>query len=466
MIFDYIALACREILNNTDDRFFEEYQAISSSYINQLKREMSQQVPSYFKDGAYRMLDKNDLYHTGDFLGDFSAMLTSALAEKNYDKALFFIQNICSGFARYITNLTYIPDDYRSFDYLNTNSSETKIIVLPKFRADWQHSNMWKTFDYGLNNYLQNIYIIDIASISGKYKIKNYILSYGLFQEALNNGKLLIGVSPITCKSCINPENIETREVDGKGYFSLKELSNKNELQNNLKSIYQKAQKNGINILVFPEMLGIEGQEQVIEDIVKESGELNPQITVLPSIWKNRENCSQILIGAANDPVLQRKSFRFPYQNEKGDTFLEDLRLDGEIDIHIFHADKIGRIVVAICKDLLMKKHLDFLIEELKASVILVPSFSTGDYPFEMISYEGFPYDCNIVWINSCAAEHLLNSSGKTLDNIGLFYRPSRDGTQDCIRKFKKEGCTGQCSECFFTMEININIRGEENVNS
>lgn len=456
MIFDNFALACREILNNTDDRFFEEYQAISSSYINELKREMNQQVPSYFKDGAYRMLDKNELYHTSDFSGEFSTALFSALAEKNYDKAMFFMQNLCSGLARYITNLTYIPDDYRPFEYLNTNSSETKIIVLPKFRADWQHSNMWKSFDYSLNNYLQNIYIIDIASLIGKYKIRNYILSYNLFQKAIDNGKLVIGASPITCKSCIKPENIETREIDGKGYFSLKGLSNKVELQKNLKSIFKKAQMSGVNILVFPEMLGIEGQEQAVEDIVTDSGLLNPQITVLPSIWRNKENCSQILIGAANEPILQRKSFRFPYQNEEGDIFLEDLRLEEEIDIHIFHANRIGRIVVAICKDLLMKKHLDFLIDELKASVILVPSFSTGDYPFEMISYEGFPYDCNIVWINSCAAEHLVKSSGKALDNIGLFYNPSRDGTQDCIRKFKKETCNGQCSECFFKMEINL----------
>lgn len=460
LIFDCIARACRQIIDCTDDRFFEEFQAISSDYEQQLEADFKREIPSFFDGGHYRMLNVDDLSSRSYFARELSSALKIATQNNDFDKALFFIKYVCPAFEKYICQLTIITSDYSSFDYLNSNSQETNIIVLPKVRANWQHSNMWKYFDYSINNFLTNIYIIDITKIKGNYKIKNYVLSYDLFAEEIEKGKIVIGISPITCKACINFNNIEIKDVNGKEYFSVNQLQHAEEITENIKSIYSEARKYGVNILVFPEMLGTQEQIQQIQKLYLEESNTqninNPQITVMPTIWKDRNNYSNILIGQLNKPVTQKKTFRYPYQDEDGAIFLEDLDLENEVTINIFHIEGIGRVIVAICKDLLMRKHLDFLIGDLKASIILVPSFSTGDYPFKMISYYGFPYDCNIVWINSCAARHLLKKPNDSFETIGVTYNPSRSGTDGCVKEYKNSACDGQCNKCLFTFELNL----------
>lgn len=460
MIFDCIASACRQIIDCTDNRFFEEFQAISSDYEQQLEANFKREIPSFFDEGHYRMLSVDDLSSRSHFAQEFSSALEVATRNKDFEKALYYIKTVCPAFKKYIGQLTIITSDYSSFDYLNSNSQETNIIVLPKVNVNWQHSNMWKYFDYSINNYLTNIYIIDITEIKGNYKIKNYVLSYDLFAEEIEKGKIVIGIFPITCKDCINLENVEIKDVNGKGFFSVTKLQHKGEITGNIKSIYKEARMRGVNILVFPEMLGTQKQIQHIQKLNLEDSNTpninNPQITVMPTIWKDRENFSNILIGQLNQPVTQKKTFRYPYQDEDGAIVLEDLDLENEVTINIFHIEGIGRVIVAICKDLLMKKHLDFLIGDLKASIILVPSFSTGDYPFKMISYYGFPYDCNIVWINSCAAKHLLKKPNDSFETIGVTYNPSRSGTDDCVKEYKNSVCDGQCNKCLFTFELNL----------
>ena len=460
LIFDCIARACRQIIDCTDNRFFEEFQAISSNYLHKIEADFKREIPSFFDGGHYRMPSAADLSSKSHFAQEFSSALEFATRNNDFEKALYYIKSVCPAFAKYIRQLTIITSDYTSFDYLNSNSQDTNIIVLPKVSANWQHSNMWKYFDYSINNYLTNIYIVDITGIKGNYKIKNYVLNYDLFAEEIEKGKIVISISPITCKDCINLENVEIKDINGKEFFSVNELQHAEEITDNIKSIFSEARKRGVNILVFPEMLGTQDQIPQIQKLnLEESNTPNinyPQITVMPTIWKDRDNYSNILIGQLNQPVAQKKTFRYPYQVEDGSIILEDLDLENKVTINIFHIEGIGRVIVAICKDLLMRKHLDFLIGDLKASIILVPSFSTGDYPFKMISYYGFPYDCNIVWINSCAAKHLLNKPNDSFETIGVTYNPSRSGTDNCVKEYKNSACDGQCDKCLFTFELNL----------
>ena len=103
---------------------------------------------------------------------------------------------------------------------------------------------------------------------------------------------------------------------------------------------------------------------------------------------------------------------------------------------------------------------IEFLVGDLRASLILVPSFSTGDYPFKMISYYGFPYDCHIVWINTCAAEHICPVGSRPLDTVGMIYNPGKSGYREKPIELKRSECNRQCTECLKTYEADI--KGEE----
>ena len=57
-----------------------------------------------------------------------------------------------------------------------------------------------------------------------------------------------------------------------------------------------------------------------------------------------------------------------------------------------------------ICKDFLTTKYMEQLMRCFKLTLILVPSFSTGSYDFRQTLDLCAHDDCNVVWINTCAA--------------------------------------------------------------
>lgn len=459
MIFDYIAYAIRALLDETDMHFFEEYQSITTAYRNTLDDQLRNNVPSlYDENGGYNILDLVALSQGSDLSTELRCAIDTSIKNKNFDYLLFTLENVSAAMKKYIKSLLKIPCTYKEIGYLNANDVETNIILLPNFKADWQHNNMWKAFEYGINNYLKNIYVIDASDIKGDYEIKNYVVKYNLFKDAYRRKRLRIGLSPITCAAAITSDNIELYEKDNKGVFSVKDINGSDEIDDNLISIIEKARMEKVDILVFPEMLGtqktIDKFERFTMDMIDDAIDSNPPITVLPSIWGERENKSLVYIGDCNEPVVQKKLYRFPYEDEKNGFFLEDIDLCSENTINVFHIDKIGRVVIAICKDFLLNNHIDFLIRKLRASLILTPSFSTGHYPFKMISYYGFPYDCSIAWINSCAALNLKANKKDECSTIGAFYDRSIFYSGDCTKEFTIDNCNKKCKECLFTVDI------------
>ena len=464
MIFDHLAEAARELYDISEGHFFEEYQAMPPLYHQNMIESIKEAIPAlYNEEGDPRQLESSDLSVNSKVAKQIIAFIEDAEAKKDYKRLMVLIETVCGSLLNYVEGLSTLTTDFCPIDYLNANHESTKVIILPDFKCNWQHDDIRNCFENGINNYIKNIYFIDIKHTIGKYKIQNYILNRRLFKRAKNGGKLKIGMSPLTCHPAITQDTLETSERDGTGYFSVKEVKDGESINKAMLSILDKARKEEVDILVFPEMLGTEETVKQFDDFCQEqmfdTRLSNPEIVVLPTIWKDRHNQAYVYIGELNKPVIQDKYYRYPYP-DNGIYRLEDLDTSDVPIINVFHSEKLGRIVVAICKDLLMKEHIEFLVGDLRASLILVPSFSTGDYPFKMISYYGFPYDCHIVWINTCAAEHICPVGSRPLDTVGMIYNPGKSGYREKPIELKRSECNRQCTECLKTYEADI--KGEE----
>lgn len=143
---------------------------------------------------------------------------------------------------------------------------------------------------------------------------------------------------------------------------------------------------------------------------------------------------------------------------------MENLEQNGEITV--IHCDGIGRIVVMICRDALPREHLHRVLEYLKATLLIIPSFSTGNYDFEDRLQICRSYDCCAVWINTCSVHLIDESVGEKLNKIGMVLRTGKgklkNRTFDCLRSTQK--CDGlgdkECTGCLYVKKLNFLRQG------
>lgn len=132
--------------------------------------------------------------------------------------------------------------------------------------------------------------------------------------------------------------------------------------------------------------------------------------------------------------------------------------------IYIIHAPGIGRTCIAICKDFLENQYLNFLLEDIKADLIIVPSFSTGSYDFTNQISKCKSYDTDVIWINSCSAKHLTNRKNKNFEIIGEILKSGKNSGEETF--FKTNNCNKICDKgiCIFENEIQLEYNYERNI--
>ena len=113
---------------------------------------------------------------------------------------------------------------------------------------------------------------------------------------------------------------------------------------------------------------------------------------------------------------------------------------------------------ILICRDALERDFLQAILDILKITLLIVPSYSTGSYDFSENLEMCRAYDCSVVWINTCSAV----PDGKRAEDgmIGLVKRTGkktifRNG--EYCQKFSK--CINnqggeECSRCIFTEKL------------
>lgn len=340
---------------------------------------------------------------------------------------------------------------------LNTNSGKTQILLFPKVKCRWEHKSQGRCYKNNLDIFMHNFFYIELEGIKG-VRVHNYIISPLFIRKLKKKKELKIAVSPVTDKEVLVSEEYER---DGNRYFHINGLKNEKIVKDNLISVIKNAVAKKSDILLFPEMLGSESDIKDIQN--KCDFGKSTMLVVWPSVWKNttdnKENSnSSIITLHKGKNVLEvcRQCKKNSFVTS--DNVIEDLALQEPWEVNILSCEGMGRIGILICKDFLIDDNRKLLCDTLKTTLILVPSYTTGEHNFEILLSRGFQNDCNIVWCNTCSA---VSIEGTKIENFNTIAAVTSYGAQigsiaECIQRYNGVACcdSKNCKDCMFIGEI------------
>lgn len=448
-VFDFIAKAIG-YLDNVPS--FDEYSCKNSSWHSKICDEIYDFIPEiYDKSHQEMIILKNSIVESEEMLENLEYLLEKFVKDNDEFKIIKLLQMLDESLEAVIKDRLRFIDEYIEMKSLNNNIDETGVLVLPFYRCSWQRNSRSSQHGYTINHYLQNIYCIMKYELKD-LEIKNIVVDDSLFYHAKKDGVLKIGISPVTCEEVIS-EIKEYTDESGTQYFYLDGIENRNLIRSKVTNIVKKAKNMNIDILVFPEMLGFSEIYKDIRDLLSNNIiEKYSPLIVMPSIWENGRNACDVIIDDAALVITQAKQKPMIFNGKK--EFIIPDRI-----LYVIHTPLIGRICVLICKDMLILDYLDIILKQVQASLLIVPSFTTGSYDFQNAFDRCKAYDCDVVWINSCAAHHLNSSKISNFNCVGTVLKSGKQSNEKdnfprggnyCINDMKK--CRDNI--CLFESEI------------
>lgn len=449
-LYNIFAELCSYIINTCSEDFFVKYSCISLEERHRMNAVIQTHLGELFSsDGQIRQLSPEDC--TPDFFTRLNSLITSLQSQPDYFAIVGLTQVLDESLADILLQAitSFQKDDFSVV--LNTNRELTGIGLLPRCSCAWERKRRLSHCYNRMDNFLFNILLME-NKILGELIDKHFFLSPSLFPSFKKNKKLKIAATALRLEAGFTIAPYSDKKVQ---YFSI-EYDNSQFSKNN-ELIWQKimtAAANKSDIIVFPEMLGNPQTESFVTTRLKKLSEEEknsvPSLIILPSVWQNRYNTVSIL--DRNGNILCRQSKQNPFRAEKdGDGYLEGIL--SSLVVNIFHYEGIGRIAILICKDFLTTRYMEQLMRCFKLTLIIVPSFSTGSYDFRQ-SFDLCAHDdCNVIWINTCAAMEPGKESN--FENIGYVRKRISRFDDEAQRLKKMPACEGafkgQCShDCIF----------------
>lgn len=367
------------------------------------------------------------------------------------------------------------------FASLNDNVEQTGIIILPKvYRppttyirpasadrseeiATRKNANEWAD---NLNSRLNFIYYICTNELRG-YSVANYVCNFAFDDPSVSEIK--IGVAPllnIKLDDVLSyDDNIRHQNESGIEcqYFDITGVKVQDMILERVQACFRVACEKNVDILMFPEMLGIEalynldgyGFNPALRELSRQTRERVPHLILMPSIWKNNQNFVNVHLSSARKLCSQYKQNKYVFPGKHGKA-TENL-IDVPKEVSLIHVPGWGRIAIPICMDFLHPEYRDWLVTTLKADILLCPSYSPGEYNFLQSLDSNAGYGTHVVWLNSCSA--LRDSDTGAPELIGAACAPSVS-SESRITRFTPE-CKGDCTNgCLFVATIPLNCMG------
>ena len=396
---------------------------------------------------AVTQLHKWEHYDSFQHMLEFLRCLTRQLTEDRMLDSDFFQYIACNGFSG-----------------LNDNETKTGIHILPAFKTinDFTYTAGEKKYAFehlsGVNSELSNIYYVEDKElcINGvPCTATHYILDERSFWQ--NRKTLKIGFSPVYYGDFLVSERFLTSGEQGEtiGRFSVKSLKHEELLESRVRAAYLEACVRGVDILIFPEMLG--NARMVGRDFIKalrrEAKNPAPVLTLMPSWWHERSNTVYLKAGSGRDICVQNKIVPFLLEGDDGQNYAEDLAPE-PVHIQILHLPAIGRIAVMICRDLLETKMTEIVVQQLRATFLLSPSYSKHKTQFDQVVPTQNCFGCYTVWLNTCAS---LYEKDKPFDrecHIGVVSGPQEINQPPVLLCPSCTDCGTPEQPCLFLVEI------------
>ena len=462
-IYNIIARLCSYMTNPCiDESVFVRYSCISASAKEKIRNEIRNSLGFLFvdkkKDSHKENCDEGFLIRQlkeDDMDGSFFQALEryiDFLEQQSYHFIIIGLLQVLDEGLK--TLLLEKIRECQSDDFsvvLNTNRETTGIGILPRTSCVWERKHRLSHSYNRLDNFLFNMLMLQ-NSILGELIDKHYFLKNDVFPDFAVRKKIKIAVSPLRMERGFSVDDYEKDMVQ---YFKINYKSESFSEEN--QAVWQKiltASENKSDIIVFPEMLGNPEMKDYISaklNALTEEEQMNmPSLIFLPSFWNNYQNTVTILDNRGS--VICSQTKQNPFRLERPETcFLEGIKRN--MVVNILHHEGIGRVAVLICKDFITTKYMEQLMRCFKLTLIIVPSFSTGSYDFRQ-SFDLCAHDdCNVVWINTCAA--FQRGKESNFKNIG--YVRKRIGRNDdesqklCEMPICEGAFEGRCThDCIF----------------
>lgn len=401
-VYDCMAYMIRGLIDHVDYQFFEQFRAISNKRGILIKKRLCKEFPELVDRNGNAQIILTP-YHLNKGLGErLDKFADDCIQASDFETLAMLIHKLDIGLAQAADNA---KTDTVNFKGLNSNSEKQEIQILPRCRCSWAHEHKDQNCSNSLNNFLSHLYFIDTHEFRRRTgcDVTHCILSSEHFSRANARGYLEIGISPLCDETILGEKKIETQ--NGVCDIEITGISNEETLIKNVEGILERASKLGVDILCFPEMLGTglitEKIHNMLTAFPEDDERQYPVLTFCPTQWKEGKNVCVVLSDTGE--VIARQSKQKAYERlENGQYFREGLKPDKQIQI--IHCDGLGRLGILICRDALEREYLQSMLELLKITLLIVPSYSTGSFDFSENLKTCAAYDCDVVWINTCSA--------------------------------------------------------------
>ena len=450
-IYDTFASLCAAVIRIAeDDALFVRYTCISQHAKDAFRQETASAVPMLFtEDGTVRQLTEEAIDRA--LLDALDAHIATLTQRRDGLAMIVLLELLDTALAALLRRK---EQEFQQMHYcvvLNKNREATGIGLLPRCGCVWERKHrLSHSYDH-LDNFLHYFLLLENA-ILGEIIDIHYFLSAETFPHFRENNGLRIAATPLR----LAPHYVyDYFEEDSIARFRI--VHDPRHAEADDARIWEKicqAAAAQTDIIVFPEMVGT---PQTPASIAARLRALDPKerqqfpgMTILPSYFQNGQNTAVILDREGR--VICRQTKQNPFRKEKdGQQYLEAIKAN--CVVNIFHYEGIGRFAVLICKDMLTTHYLEQIMRCFKLTLLFVPSNSTGSYDFRQ-SFDVCAHDdCNVVWINTCAA--LVPGKEENFENIGHVRKRIGRRDDDSQRLTKMPICPGafqgECAgDCLF----------------
>ncbi len=445
-ICNIIAELCSEIIRScSDDSVFVKYGCLSPKRRSEMLRDISENIGSLFTVSSegedlhlhIRQLKKDDL---DDKLYDEIGEYISVLKDRSEIFTMIALVQVIDEAMKDL--LLEKIREYQTDDFsvvLNTNRETTGIGLLPRCSCVWERKHRLSHSYNRLDNYLFHFLLIE-NSILGELIDKHIFLPDDMFHDFSVKNQLKIAASAVRAEKHFAYDYYTRNDIQ---CFSVSYDKTKAEKDNEeIWRMIGESGNNSCDIIVFPEALAnCETDEYIRQRIISlpsEDQNKIPSLIILPSVVDKNMNTVTVLDRFGNVICRQNKQYPFCLEHD-GTVWLEDIRTN--MVVNILHYEGIGRIAILICKDFLTTKYMEQLMRCFKLTLIIVPSFSTGSYDFCQ-SFDVCAHDdCNVIWINTCAA--MEKGKEANFENIGYVRKRIGRNDDDSQKLCEMPACEG-----------------------
>ena len=451
-LYNIVAGLCSDIVGACSEEFFVRYSCVSPAEKERIYKVVRLGMGALFEESEnpkVRMLASVDV--TEEFLEKLKTLIANLKREHDYYALLGLLQILEQSMASLLVE-AMAEFEQESFSIvLNTNRETVGMGILPRCACVWERKHRLVHRYNNLESFLYNILLINNA-VLGELIDEHFFLKKELFPRFKERNAVKIAATPLRRDRHFQ---VQLTDKDKVQYFNIEYEKSAFESDNELiwSKIWNAAQ-NESDIVVFPELLGnVETADYVsrkIKALSPDDANKIPSLIILPSYWEKNRNVVTLVDKFGN--IICKQNKQNPFRKVfNGEGYLE--QIESNLVVNILHYEGIGRIAIMVCRDFLETEYLQQLMRCFKLTLIIVPSFSTGSYDFrrsfDLCAHE----DCNVVWINSCAA--FIKGKEANFQDIGYVRKRISRSEDEAQMLYKMPICKnafdGECShDCIY----------------